>query len=191
MKQCPKGHIYPDPLVSCPVCDQKENLQTTIRGLDQKENKKLKKWLAISNPESDTVNRKIHHKYEDTNAEADINSKYDDDRTIVIKSAKKRLSKYLTGWLVELNADDQPIKSYQLSNKKISIGRKEDNDIILETKLVSRHHCFIEYQDGKFVLHDNDSTNKIKVDENPVESCSLKENHLISIGNKKFIIKYL
>jgi len=189
MKRCPQGHIYPELLCACPVCDQSDDLQTIIRESKPKYKKAQKRRPELLNPKHHQIHQRTSHKSYDT---SDLDTyDYDDDKTIVIKTSCERQTEYLTGWLVELNYHDQPVKSYQLFNTKTSIGRKQDNDIVLESGTVSRHHCHIKYLNGKLVLSDNDSTNKTKVDDKPVESCRLKESHIISMGKKKFRIKYL
>jgi len=189
MKRCPQGHIYPDPLHACPVCDQSDDLQTIIRESEPKDKKAHKQRPEFLNPKHHQIHQRTNHNSYDT---SDLDTyDYDDDKTIVIRNSCERQTEYLTGWLVELNIYDQPVKSYQLFNTKISIGRKQDNDIVVESGTVSRHHCHIEYLNGKSVLYDNNSANKTKVDDNPVESCHLKESHIISMGKKRFRIKYL
>jgi hypothetical protein len=197
MKRCPQGHIYPDPLLACPVCDQSDDLQTIIRESEPKDKKAQKQRPEFSNPNHYSIHQQAYYQSDNTNADLVTNQSdmdtndYDDDKTIVIRISCERQTEYLTGWLVELNFNDQPIKSYQLLNTKMSIGRKQDNDIIIESGTISRHHCHIEYLNGKLVLSDNDSANKTKVNDKPVESCQLKESHIISMGKKRFRIKYL
>lgn len=44
--------------------------------------------------------------------------------------------------------------------KTISIGRSQDNDVVLGESNISRHHCqLIQYDDGKVAICDNGSTN--------------------------------
>ncbi|MBP5546849.1 MAG: FHA domain-containing protein [Bacteroidales bacterium] len=44
--------------------------------------------------------------------------------------------------------------------KTISIGRSQDNDVVLDNSQISRHHCeLIQYDDGKVAICDNNSMN--------------------------------
>ena len=56
--------------------------------------------------------------------------------------------------------------SYLVLNKKkielvakISIGRESDNDIVIDSKLASRHHCIIQKIRDAYFLKDENSTN--------------------------------
>ncbi|MBR1912164.1 MAG: FHA domain-containing protein [Treponema sp.] len=56
--------------------------------------------------------------------------------------------------------------SYLVFNKKkielvakITIGRESDNDIIIDSKLASRHHCIIQKIKDAYFLKDEGSTN--------------------------------
>ncbi|HBG66860.1 MAG TPA: FHA domain-containing protein [Treponema sp.] len=56
--------------------------------------------------------------------------------------------------------------SYLVFNKKkielvakISIGRESDNDIVIDSKLASRHHCIIQKIRDAYFLKDENSTN--------------------------------
>ena len=44
--------------------------------------------------------------------------------------------------------------------KTITIGRSQDNDVVLDDSQISRHHCeLVQYDDGKVAISDNNSTN--------------------------------
>ncbi len=43
--------------------------------------------------------------------------------------------------------------------KIVKIGRAQDNDVIISDSMVSKHHCQIIEENGKFTLIDTDSTN--------------------------------
>ena len=62
-------------------------------------------------------------------------------------------------------AESQQV-SYLVFNKKkiqitakISIGRESDNDIVIDSKLASRHHCIIQKIKDDYFLKDENSTN--------------------------------
>lgn len=62
-------------------------------------------------------------------------------------------------------AESQQV-SYLMFNKKkiqlvakITIGRETDNDIVIDSKLASRHHCIIQKIRDAYFLKDENSTN--------------------------------
>lgn len=54
-------------------------------------------------------------------------------------------------------------EQYELKTDTTRIGRAKDNDIVLGSPGVSKHHAVVERQAHKFVLRDNDSANGIMV----------------------------
>ncbi|MDM8555695.1 FHA domain-containing protein [Desulfococcaceae bacterium HSG7] len=51
-------------------------------------------------------------------------------------------------------------KILTVNNKRtcITMGRREDNDLVINDRHASRLHAFIEYRDGRYILSDQ-STN--------------------------------
>lgn len=70
----------------------------------------------------------------------------------------------------------------------LSIGRNENNDIIVNNGFVSGFHAVLEYTDGKWFIHDNNSTNYIFVNGIREKDRSLKCGDLIYIMGFKIII---
>ncbi len=66
----------------------------------------------------------------------------------------------------QLNKIKQGDLSYLVFNKKkielvtkITIGRESDNDVVIDSKLASRHHCSIQKIKDAYFLKDENSTN--------------------------------
>ena len=68
----------------------------------------------------------------------------------------------------------------------IVIGRKEDCDVRLEHKSVSKMHCVIVKTDGLLLLRDLGSTNGTRVNGQRVRRAALLPNDLLSIASFKF-----
>ncbi len=168
MKQCPKGHRYPDSLAHCPVCQKQDELKTRF-GRDT---------------ETSTT---LHHPPivpEQKAADAD-----DSERTVFMGAANRNM---LVGWLIELDSKEMPVNSYQIFNKKTNIGRRGSNDIVIREETMSGVHCTIEIRDKEFVITDKNSTNGTMIDDEPVKGSQiLTEDHIISLGELKLRIKYL
>ena len=67
-----------------------------------------------------------------------------------------------------------------LEKKVTRLGRQLDNDIVLHEEFISRFHAEIRYEDGKYVLYDNNSTAGTFVNSKRIERCVLNSGDLIS-----------
>jgi pSer/pThr/pTyr-binding forkhead associated (FHA) protein len=68
------------------------------------------------------------------------------------------------------------------------IGRKEDCDLRLEHKSVSKMHCVLVKTDGLLLLRDLGSTNGTRVNDQRVRRAALLPNDLLAIANYQFKI---
>lgn len=72
---------------------------------------------------------------------------------------------------------------YSLGREKITLGRQEDNDIVLKSDSVSRHHAEIERQEnGQYVVRDLGSKNGIVVNGHVAESHILALGDILQVG---------
>jgi pSer/pThr/pTyr-binding forkhead associated (FHA) protein len=88
-----------------------------------------------------------------------------------------RLELNITGQRLEVNRPD------------VVIGRHSDADVRLAYPEVSRRHCRLAFQDGKWVLYDLDSLNGVFVNGERVQETVLYEGDQISVGNLVFIVQ--
>lgn len=65
----------------------------------------------------------------------------------------------------------------------LQMGRALDNDIVLESAEVSRHHARLEYRYGAFHLIDLGSTNGTSLNGSPVGEAELAHGDKITMGN--------
>jgi adenylate cyclase len=70
----------------------------------------------------------------------------------------------------------------------LSIGRANDNDIVLNDFSVSRRHAYLKKQDGAWVIHDNQSTNGVKINDLAVPSAPVKDGDAAVIGT--FVLRF-
>src|SRR5580765_4915002 len=75
---------------------------------------------------------------------------------------------------------------YELAEAKLSIGRADDNNIVIQSEAVSRYHAFIEHTADGFAIFDNKSKNGVLVNGIKVDSCPLQEGDVIQVGNFTF-----
>ena len=66
-----------------------------------------------------------------------------------------------------------------------TIGRASDNDYVIDDLSVSGHHASIENENGRWVLVDQGSLNKILVGGTPVSRVPLTDRMEVSLGNTR------
>src|SRR5215472_2612093 len=83
-------------------------------------------------------------------------------------------------------AGDLTGKRIALGNKPITLGRGDENGIVLTTPSASRVHAELRLQDGGYVLHDRGSSNGTWVNGERVTERVLQHGDQISIGDEVF-----
>ena len=81
---------------------------------------------------------------------------------------------------------DHPLEK----GKSITIGRRKNNDIVIENLAVSGHHAKIDTVGDGFVLTDLQSKNGCFVNEQLVTSHWLKHGDVINIGKHTLVFSY-
>ncbi len=90
-----------------------------------------------------------------------------------------------------LKFKDTTLEDYQLQQgHAITIGRKQNNDVIIENLAVSGHHAKIDSVADGFVLVDLQSKNGSFVNEELINSHWLKNGDVINIGKHSLIFSY-
>ncbi len=64
-----------------------------------------------------------------------------------------------------------------------TFGRYLGNDIVFHEEFLSRYHAEIAYEDGKYILYDNNSTSGTYVNGKKIEKCVLNSGDLVSLAN--------
>lgn len=77
---------------------------------------------------------------------------------------------------------DRIIHRYFFDKDALSVGRARDNDIVIENLSVSRNHCRMKKQDGKYILTDMNSANGTLVNGVRVTKAEVVHNDVISVG---------
>src|SRR5208282_1625649 len=70
------------------------------------------------------------------------------------------------------------------------VGRKEDSDLRLDHKSVSKLHCIIVKTDGLLLLRDLGSTNGTRVNGQRVRRAALLPNDQVAFANIKFRVDF-
>jgi pSer/pThr/pTyr-binding forkhead associated (FHA) protein len=88
-----------------------------------------------------------------------------------------------------LTFNKQVIKEYPFTKDSITMGRQEDNSIVIDNLAVSGYHAKIDRVGGEFILTDLQSTNGTFVNDQKVVSHRLSHRDNIVIG--KHVILYI
>ncbi len=85
--------------------------------------------------------------------------------------------------VLALQLNGKVIREYRFQEgKTVRIGRRSDNEVVIDNLAVSGRHAQIEMKGEAIVLEDNESTNGIYVNEDKVSSAQLQNGDVIKIG---------
>ncbi len=74
-------------------------------------------------------------------------------------------------------------KKIDLNKPILKIGKREDNDLVVDEKTVSRNHLIIEQKENSYLLKDLESTNGTFINDIRVKEAYLSPGDVIRIGN--------
>ena len=74
-------------------------------------------------------------------------------------------------------------ETVNLGSKTLTIGRSEDNDIVVDDPTVSRHHAKVTYTDGKYQIEDLGSTSGTRVAGKEVTMAKIASGETVKLGN--------
>ena len=83
--------------------------------------------------------------------------------------------------------EDKVIERIVTEKKRISIGRTNDNDIVLENRAVSRKHATIEFNENAAVILDNESLNGTFVNNRKISEEVLRNEDVVTIGKYSLV----
>jgi pSer/pThr/pTyr-binding forkhead associated (FHA) protein len=96
------------------------------------------------------------------------------------------MSLQANGELVPLGGGD----TIPLIREALTIGRRESCDICLRFPNISGLHCELVFRNGYWYIRDCNSTNGVKVNGTRVQEKLLHPKDEISIGKRRFTIRY-
>ena len=79
------------------------------------------------------------------------------------------------------------IKEIPFDKPSISVGRKADNDIVVDNPAISGHHCKISVQGGTYFVEDLESTNGTFVNEKRVKKSGLHHNDVVGLAKHALV----
>lgn len=91
-------------------------------------------------------------------------------------------------WLAEYQGS-RLIKQHNLYAETASIGRSDDNDIVLSGATVSKNHAKIIYRNNRFFIHDLGAKNPVIVNGQKTLQQDLQDEDVVEIGGITLIFK--
>jgi len=79
------------------------------------------------------------------------------------------------------------IREVPLDKSTLMVGRKPDNDIVIDNPAVSAHHCKILLSGGTYYVEDLDSTNGTFVNEKRIMRAGLRHNDVVGIAKHALV----
>ena len=93
--------------------------------------------------------------------------------------------------ILSLKFKDSPIDDFQLQKGlSLTIGRRKNNDVVIENLAVSGHHAKIDSVGDDFVLIDLQSKNGSFVNEKIINTHWLQDGDIINIGKHSLAFNY-
>jgi general secretion pathway protein A len=86
-----------------------------------------------------------------------------------------------------LACEGRTIEERQLRPGRLVIGRTPDNDIQIDSKFISRHHCQIITQSHSCLIEDLNSTNGISVQSKRVRRHNLNDGDVVQVGQHEIM----
>jgi pSer/pThr/pTyr-binding forkhead associated (FHA) protein len=83
-------------------------------------------------------------------------------------------------------------RSIELGHRELTIGRGQQNDIVLDDpdKVVSRFHAELRPENGSYVLVDLNSQNGTWIDQQRVERVTMQPGMPVAIGPYELVVEH-
>ena len=81
------------------------------------------------------------------------------------------------------------VREVPIRGPRLSLGRALDNDLILESAGVSRHHAQVERRHGRYVLRDMGSTHGTLVNGQRIEEVVLRDGDVLTLGGQRLVFR--
>jgi hypothetical protein len=86
---------------------------------------------------------------------------------------------------LRLMQGEELVLERELEPGNLSIGRSADNDLCIESKYVSRHHCRIVTSERRSIVEDVHSTNGLYVNSRRVRRHRMQDGDVVQIGHHR------
>lgn len=96
----------------------------------------------------------------------------------------------VVGWLVVMSGTQKGV-DFRIHTGMNNIGAAADNDIVVTDEYLSSRHSMIRYEDGRYEMIDNGSTNGSFVNEKRINREELIDNDTVRLGRTEMRFKAL
>ncbi|OGR90843.1 MAG: hypothetical protein A3J74_09385 [Elusimicrobia bacterium RIFCSPHIGHO2_02_FULL_57_9] len=79
------------------------------------------------------------------------------------------------------------IKEIAFDKDSLAVGRKPDNDVVVDNPAISGHHCRISKQGGTYFVEDLESTNGTYVNEKRIKKAGLHHNDVVGLAKHALV----
>jgi pSer/pThr/pTyr-binding forkhead associated (FHA) protein len=79
------------------------------------------------------------------------------------------------------------IKEIPFDKDSLTVGRKPDNDVVIDNPAISGHHCRISVQGGTYFVEDLESTNGTFVNEKRIKKSGLHHNDVVGLAKHALV----
>ena len=86
-----------------------------------------------------------------------------------------------------LASEGKTVMERELKPGRLVIGRTSDNDLQIDSKFISRHHCQIVTQADSCLIEDLNSTNGIYVQSKRVRRYNLNDGDVVQVGQHEIM----
>ena len=83
--------------------------------------------------------------------------------------------------------DNREVRKFVLNRGVTTIGRAQDNDIVINNLALSRRHAQVEFKGGRFEVVDLQSQNGVYVNQERVERAQLRHGDELQIGKFRLV----
>lgn len=79
------------------------------------------------------------------------------------------------------------IKEVAFDKPALTVGRKDDNDIVIDNPAISGHHCKLTMEGGGYYVEDLESTNGTFVNEKKIKKSGLHNNDVVGLAKHALV----
>lgn len=88
---------------------------------------------------------------------------------------------------LQLKFNAAVIKEIPLTKDAVLVGRKPDNQIVIDNPAISGHHCKISLQGGTYYVEDLESTNGTYVNQKRIKKAGLHNNDVVGVAKHSIV----
>jgi ABC transport system ATP-binding/permease protein len=105
--------------------------------------------------------------------------------TMIGEEPKPRFSKAATPPQLAVTIAGEAVHTFPLTQPRITIGRAEDNQIVIQSRIVSRYHAYLEKVQGAYhLIVLPDASNPVLIEGRPIEGQrELRHGDILRIGS--------